>query len=187
MSADYMAENTVHKVRVEGNQYMDERAVLSRIGIKDGQTYSPAALSEKVQGAVTSLYQSGLFDDVTAWVDYVGEGSDVDLIFKIKELPALDTAIIDGCDEVAEEDLRLKIRLIPGQVYSKSQLERDRQAMIDYYHSEGYLLAEVGYRETAVDENKNQVTFIVREGEKVKVRRYHGAHVDQDGPVVGWR
>ena len=136
MSADYMAENKVHKVRVEGNQHMDERAVLSRIGIRDGQSYSPAALSEKVQGAVTSLYQSGLFDDVTAWVDYVGDGSDVDLIFKIKELPALDTAIIDGCDEISEEDLRLKIRMIPGQVYSKSQLERDRQAMIDYYHSE---------------------------------------------------
>ena len=63
---------------------------------------------------------------------------------------------IDGCDEISEEDLRLKIRMIPGQVYSKSQLERDRQAMIDYYHSEGYLLAEVGYRETATDENKNQ-------------------------------
>lgn len=172
MSADYMAENKVHKVRVEGNQHMDERAVLSRIGIRDGQSYSPAALSEKVQGAVTSLYQSGLFDDVTAWVDYVGDGSDVDLIFKIKELPALDTAIIDGCDEISEEDLRLKIRMIPGQVYSKSQLERDRQAMIDYYHSEGYLLAEVGYRETATDENKNQVTFIVREGEKVKVRQF---------------
>ena len=172
MPGNYMAENKVRKVRVEGNQHMDERDILSRIGVRGGESYSPVALSERVQGAVTSLYESGLFDDVTAWVDYVDEGSDVDLIFKIKELPALDTAIIDGCDEVPEEDLRLKIRLIPGRVYSKSQLERDRQAMIDYYHSEGYLLAEVGYRETPTDENKNQVTFIVREGEKVKVRQF---------------
>lgn len=152
--------------------HMDERSVLSRIGIRDGQSYSPTGLTEKVQSSVTSLYESGLFDDVTAWIDYVGEGSDVDLIFKIKELPALDTAVLDGCDEVSEEDLRLKIRLIPGQVYSKSQLERDRQAILDHYRSEGYLLAEVGYRETSVDENKNLVTFIVREGEKVKVRDF---------------
>lgn len=171
MSTNYMAENTIRKVKVEGYVHMDERSILSRIGIRDGQSYAPSALTDKVQGAVTALYESGLFDDVTAWVDYVDDGSTVDLIFKIKELPALDTAIIDGADEVSEEDLRLKLRMIPGKVYSKSQLERDRQALIEYYRSEGYLLAEVGYRETPTDENKNEVRFIVREGEKVKVRR----------------
>ena len=35
MSADYMAENKVHKVRVEGNQHMDERAVLGDMAIVD--------------------------------------------------------------------------------------------------------------------------------------------------------
>ena len=165
-----MAENRINQVKVEGNQNMDERSVLSRIGIRAGQTYSPTALTDKVQKAVTSLYESGLFDDVTAWIDYLDTGNDVDLIFKIKELPALDTAVLDGCDEISEEDLRLKIRMVAGQVYSKSQLERDRQALLDYYHSEGYLLAEVGYREEATDENMNKVTFIIREGEKVKVR-----------------
>ncbi len=170
MSPEFMVENKIHQVRVEGNMHMDERSVLSRIGVRSGQLYTPSALSEKVQGAVTALYESGLFDDVTAWIDYVNEGTDVDLIFKIKELPALDTAILDGCDEISEEDLRLKLRMIPGQVYSKSQLERDRQALIEHYRSEGYLLAEVGYREDPTDETKNQVTFIIREGEKVKVR-----------------
>jgi len=170
MADSYTAENKVHKVKVEGNQNMDDRSILSRIGIRDGQSYTPTGLTEKVQAAVSSLYESGLFDDVTAWIDYVDDGTDVDLIFKIKELPALDTAILDGCDEVSEDDLRLKMRLIPGRVYSKSQLERDRQAMLDYYHSEGYLLAEVGYREEPTDENRNQVTFIIREGDKVKIR-----------------
>lgn len=172
MSQNYMAENTIHKVKVEGNHNMDQRSVLSRIGIRDGQSYTPSALTDKVQNAVTSLYESGLFDDVTAWVDYLDEGNEVDLIFKIKELPALDTAVLDGCDDISEDDLRLKLRMIPGQVYSKSQLERDRQALLEYYRSEGYLLAEVGYREEAVDENLNKVTFIIREGEKVKIRNF---------------
>ena len=69
MPTDYMAENKVRKVLVEGNVNMDQRSVLSRIGIRDGQTYSPTALSDKVQEAVTALYKSGLFDDVSAWVD----------------------------------------------------------------------------------------------------------------------
>ena len=172
VSDSFMAENKVRKVMVDGTENMDERSVLSRIGIRDGQTYTPAALSEKIQSSVTNLYNSGLFDDVTAWIDYVDEGTDVDVIFKIKELPALDTAYFDGCDEISEEDLRLKLRIVPGQVYSKSQLERDRQALLDYFHSEGYLLAEVGYRETPKEDNKNEVTFIVREGGKVKVTQF---------------
>ncbi|MCF0217078.1 MAG: BamA/TamA family outer membrane protein [Fibrobacteraceae bacterium] len=172
VSDNFMVENKIHKIRVEGNLNMDERSVRSRIGIRDGQSYAPSALSDKVQKAVVSLYESGLFDDVSVWMDYVGDGSEVDLIFRIKELPALDTAIIDGCDDIAEEDLRMKLRMVPGQVYSKSQLERDRQALLDYYHSEGYLLAEVGYRETPKDEHLNEVTFIVREGGKVKVRQF---------------
>ena len=173
VSDDFMTENKIRKVIVEGNETMDERAVLSRVGIRDGQSFSPSMLSEKIQTSVSSLYSSGLFDDVTAWIDYIDEGSDVNLIFKVKELPALDTIYFDGCDEVNEEDLQMKVHLLPGQVYSKSQLERDRQSLLDYLHSEGYLLAEVGYRETPTDDGKNEVTFIVREGEKVKVTQFN--------------
>lgn len=172
VSENFMTENKVRKVMVDGTENMDERSVLSRVSIRDGQTYSPANLSEKIQSSVTNLYNSGLFDDVTAWIDYVDDGTDVDVIFKIKELPALDSTYFDGCDDVSEEDLRLKLRIVPGQVYSKSQLERDRQALLDYFHSEGYLLAEVGYRETPKDDNKNDVTFIVREGGKVRVTQF---------------
>ena len=173
ISDKYMVENKINKIHVEGTHHMDERSVLGRIGIRPGQSYSPTSLSEKVQNSVSTLYASGLFDDVTAWVDYVGDdGSNVDLVFKVKELPALDTAILDGCDEVSEDDLRLKIHMITGQVYSKAQLERTRQAMLDHYRSEGFLLAEVGYREEPVDEYQNKVTFVIREGNKVRIRGF---------------
>ena len=173
ISDKYMVENKINKIRVEGTHHMDERSVLGRIGIRTGQSYSPTSLSEKVQNSVSSLYASGLFDDVTAWVDYTDdEGSYVDLVFKVKELPALDTAILDGCDEVSEDDLRLKIHMFSGQVYSKAQLERTRQAMLDHYRSEGFLLAEIGIREESVDEYQNKVTFVIREGSKVRIRGF---------------
>ena len=46
LSQDYMAENRINQIRVEGNQNMDQRSVLSRIGIRAGQTYSPTALTD---------------------------------------------------------------------------------------------------------------------------------------------
>lgn len=164
-----MDQNHVRQIRVEGNVNMDSRAVLSRLSLKAGSSYHPSALAEKVQGSVTALYESGYFDDVSAWVDYTDIPGELDLIIRVKELPALDTFEIEGYDEITVEDLRPKVGLIQGQVYSKSQLERDRQSLLAHYRSEGYLLAEVGYEETPVDESRNKVVFVIREGKKVKV------------------
>lgn len=164
-------ENTIRQVSVEGHVNMDERSILSRVSVRAGQSLSPMALSEKVQSSVSALYESGFFDDVSAWIEYTGEANDVKLWFKVKELPALDTVIIEGNDEISIEDLNLKVSLIQGQVYSKSALERDRQKMLEHYRSEGYLLAEISYKENPVSDNENQVIFHIREGEKVKVQQ----------------
>lgn len=170
-SEEFMLENRVRLVRVEGIVNMDERSVLSRVSVRDGQSFSPMVLSDKIKSSVSSLYESGYFDDVSAWVDYTGTPNELDLIFRVKELPALDTIEFEGYDEIAVEDLMLKTSMVNGQVYSKSQLERDRQALLAHYRSEGYLLAEVGYREERVSEYENKILFVIREGEKVKVRR----------------
>ena len=167
---EYTTPTTVRHVRAEGLINMDERSVLSRVSVRDGQVLPPSAFTEKVQKSVSDLFETGYFDDVTAWVDYQpGNENKVDLVFRVVELPALDTIFIEGCDEISEEDVRLKINLLQGRVYSKSGLERDRQNILNYYRGEGYLLAEVGFRETPVSDHENDVTFIIREGPKVQV------------------
>lgn len=163
--------NQIHQIRFEGLQYVDEGSVRSRIHLEAGQSLSPATLSTKVKASVTSLYESGLFDDVTAWYDYSAERLDqLDVVFRVKELPALDSFDIQGNDEIAVEDLDMLIQLIPGRVYNKSQLERDRQSLLAHYRSEGFLLAEVAVRETQVDESSRHVSFVIDEGEKVVVQ-----------------
>jgi outer membrane protein insertion porin family len=166
----FLSENKIRRISVEGMVNMDERSVLSRLSVREGQSFPPQILSERVQKSVSALYESGYFDDVSAWVNYVGTGGELDLIFRVLELPALDTFNIEGNDEISVEDLRLRVDLIRGQVYSKSQLERARTNLLNHYRSEGFLLAEVGYREVSVSEHENEVIFIVREGPKVKVR-----------------
>lgn len=166
-----VTENKVQKISVEGHVNMDERSVLSRLSVREGQAYFPAVLAEKVQSSVAALYESGFFDDVSAWIEYIGTGNDVHLLFKVQELPALDTFVIEGNDAISTDDLELKVSLLRGQVYSQSQLERDRQKMLEHYRSEGYLLAEVGFREIPVSEHENRVEFIIHEGEKVKIQK----------------
>jgi len=160
----------VKQIRFEGLQNVDEGSVRSRVHLDAGQSMSPAVLATKVKASVTSLYESGLFDDVTAWYDYKPDHlNELDVVFRLVELPALDTFSIEGNDAITSEDLAPKVDLIAGRVFSRSQLERARQAILAHYRSEGYLLAEVSAEQIEKDEGKVHVTFRISEGEKVVV------------------
>ena len=160
--------NEVGSISIEGVLYTDPLSLKSRISVKENTRYSPSILSEQVKKSVESLYETGMFSDVKALAQY-GENGEVNLIFEIAEQPALDTLLIEGNDDITEEDLRLKTRISKGMVYSKSDLERDRQAILSHYRSQGYLLAEAWVDEIPVEEHKNRVIIYVSEGNKVKV------------------
>ena len=54
-SEEFMLENRVRLVRVEGIVNMDERSVLSRVSVRDGQSFSPMVLSDKIKSSVSSF------------------------------------------------------------------------------------------------------------------------------------
>ena len=161
-------DNRVGSISIEGALYTEPSMFKSRISLKENEKYSPSVLAELVKKSIESLYETGKFDDVKAYARY-GENGDVDLIFEVSEQPALDTLLIEGNDDVTEDELRLKTRIVSGDVYSKSDLERDRQAILSHYRSQGFLLAEAWVEEIPVEEHKNKVIIHVSEGNKVKV------------------
>jgi len=160
--------NSVGNISIEGVLYTDAHSLKSRISVKENTKYQPSILAEQVKKSIESLYETGMFSDIKAFARY-GENGNVDLIFEVAEQPALDTLLIEGNDDITEEDLRLKTRITKGNVYSKSDLERDRQAILSHYRSQGYLLAEAWVREIPIEGHKNRVTIYVSEGNKVKV------------------
>jgi len=161
-------DNRVGSISIEGALYTEPSMFKSRISLKENAKYSPSVLAEQVKKSIESLYETGKFDDVRAYARY-GENGDIDLIFEVSEQPALDTLLIEGNDDVTEDELRLKTRIVSGDVYSKSDLERDRQAILSHYRSQGFLLAEAWVEEIPVEEHKNKVIIHVSEGNKVKV------------------
>jgi len=160
--------NRVNSISIEGLLYTSQASLTSRISVKENTSYPPSILAEQVKKSIESLYETGLFDDVKASAVY-GTSGDVDLIFEVKEQPALDTLVIKGNDDLTEDELRLKTRITAGAVYSKSELERDRQAILSHYRSQGFLLAEASIEEIPVGEHRNRVVISISEGNKVKV------------------
>ena len=160
--------NRVNSISIDGILYTNQSSLMSRISLKENASYPPSILAEQVKKSIESLYETGMFDDVKVSAIY-GENGNVDLIFEVKEQPALDTLVIRGNDDLTEDELRLKTRIAAGSVYSKSELERDRQAILSHYRSQGFLLAEASVEEIPVGEHKNRVVISISEGNKVKV------------------
>ena len=81
---EFTTPTTVRHVRAEGLVNMDERSVLSRVSVRDGQAFQPSALTEKVQKSVSDLFETGFFDVVSAWIDYQPCNEYiVDLVFRV--------------------------------------------------------------------------------------------------------
>jgi outer membrane protein insertion porin family len=168
MPLEISENNLVGHINIEGTLHTEPAAFKSRISLKENTSYSPSVLAERVKKSIEALFETGMFSDVKASAVY-GENGNVDLIFSVEEQPALDTLIIKGNDDVPEDELRLKTRIIAGAVYSKSELERDRQAILSHYHSQGYLLAEARLEEIPVEDHKNRIIMSISEGNKVRV------------------
>jgi len=162
------ADNRVGTISIEGTLYTSPSTLKPRISLRENTNYSPSTLAEQVKKSIESLYETGMFDDIQALARY-GENGEVDLIFIVVEQPALDTLIIQGNEDVTEDEIRLKMLVSSGAVYSKSDLERDRQAVLNHYRSQGFLLAEAWVEEIPVEDHKNRVVLYISEGNKVKV------------------
>jgi len=160
--------NRVGNISIEGTLYTEPASLRSRIALKENTQYLPSVLAEQVKKSMEALYETGMFGDIKAFARY-GENGNIDFVFRVSEQPALDTLLIEGNDDVTEDELRLKTRIAKGTVYSKSELERDRQAILSHYRSQGFLLAEAWVEEIPVGDNRNKVIMYVSEGNKVKV------------------
>jgi len=158
-------------IKIEGNRTVDKSLIFRTLQIEKGEEYLPTVLRQRVSASVTALNKLALFSDIRVDIDYPDSVEGAILTFAVTELPTLAKAEIKGNDKIKTDDLKEVMDLLDGQVYSRSAVERNRQKILDKYHSKGYLLAQVDVEE-GVEEStgRKTVTFKISEGKKVRVR-----------------
>jgi len=164
-------EVKVADIRLEGNKTVDKSLVIHTIQVEKGAEYLPPMLRHKVQSSITALHKLGLFGDIKVDLEYPDSLDGVVLTFSVTELPTLARAELKGNDKLKNDDIKEVMDLLDGQVYSRGAVERNRQKILELYHTKGYLLAEVGVEEGVEEETgRKTVTFAIDEGKKVRVR-----------------
>lgn len=156
---------TIGRVRVEGNLQTDSTRILRTFEVLPGQRFSQDA----VRRGFRKLIALGLFDDVKVNQD-VHDGV-IDLVVVVTERPRIAAIAYSGNKKREDTDLEKKTFLKAGDTYSPTQVRTQVDSLLQYYRDEGFARAKVTSKlDTLADRNAVDLTFVVDEGVKVRVK-----------------
>jgi outer membrane protein insertion porin family len=152
-------------VRVAGNVRAEESLIFEALGLQAGDDYQV----EKIRAGVRNLYRQGLFRDIRIEGERTADGLVLTVV--VRENPTLLRVRYEGADGLDEDDFAEVVELVPGQIVTQAAVEQARRDIRELYEEKGYLLAEV--EADLRGEQRADLTFRVREGRKVQVKKIH--------------
>jgi outer membrane protein insertion porin family len=162
LSAD---NERIADIVIIGNESRESAAILPLLTSKVGDVFS----ADKTNEDVKAIYRIGIFKDVR--VESLKTEKGISLIFTVVEKPFVRAVNITGNKEIASDKIRDGIDLKTNGVFSNDQLAKSVKKIKSLYANEGYYLAEVDSTTTKSGKNGIRVTFSIKEGEKVLIKK----------------
>ena len=162
-------------VRVEGNKRVETGTVLLQVTSAVGREVN----SDVLDADVKQIFRTGFFSDVSSQSNRTPSG--VEVIFNVKERPAIREVKLKGNEAVTDDTLKEKLnvgaRRFLDLVKIKAGIEQARQ----YYQGLGYFGVDIDIEQTPVETGEVDLTFVVKEGEKRKITEivFDGATVTE--------
>lgn len=163
-------EYEIGGIKVEGTKYLDKDVLISISGLRVGQTIGiPSDITAK---AIKNLWDQKLFTDVSLSIEKK-IGNTVFLLLKLEELPRISKYTIDGASNSAVEDLRKKISLRSGSIFTESDKLNAIKKVKDYYIDKGFYSVKVDVETTEdkVATNSIVVNIKIDKGSKVRINQ----------------
>ncbi len=153
----------VDSIIVNGNERLTAQQVLSSANLAPHQVIN----YRDVQRAVTALFKTGQFDDVS--VEQKSESGKLYLIFTVKERPLLEAWSVRGFERIPEGTVRDRVKLVNGKPLDRDAIERSRAAIDSLYKKQGYYAAVVKDTTLTQPSGTVRVVFDIAEGRRVAV------------------
>ena len=126
----------------------------------------------EIRDDIKKIFKKGNFESIVVEIEEFKDG--VRLKFVCKERPVIREIKFKGLDEVSETDLTSVILIKEGATIRKDYLEKSVSAIKKKYEAEGLFNAVVRYEVKTIrgeDDNSVRVTFIIDEGEEIKIQK----------------
>ncbi|HXH72212.1 MAG TPA: outer membrane protein assembly factor BamA [Mariprofundaceae bacterium] len=152
-------------IDVTGNRHIEKETILDRVRSKIGQPVDRATISRDVK----RLYDSGFFSDVQVIGHRGADG--VRLEYAVQEYPLIGNVELVGNHEVTSKDLKVRLKLKSGQVFSPLNERSDINTIRKGYVKKGYYQVDVDVEQKPRGEGIVDVVLHVHEGKVTRIKR----------------
>ena len=154
-------------VRFEGVANVSEQVVRANMQVREGIPMDDAMIDRDIR----SLYRAGLFEFIEVKREMLPDGT-VNLVFELTPKYRVLAVRFDGNDRVRDRRLEREVKTKPNFALDERQVKEDAEKIREYYQKSGFNQVSVYYE---IDRNRATgfgiVTFKIREGAKVKIKR----------------
>jgi outer membrane protein insertion porin family len=159
-------------ITVSGIKHSDESVLINVSGLTVGDKIEIPG--ESIRNAILKLWAQNLFENVKInYTKVIGDKVFLDL--ELVERPRLSNFIFNGVRKSEGDDLKDKIKLIPGDVITENMLMRGRNIILKHYNEKGFLNCYVNIVQTPdkTKENYNHLIFNIQKNSKIKIHEIH--------------
>ncbi|MFW0777392.1 MAG: outer membrane protein assembly factor BamA [Rickettsiales bacterium] len=156
-----VSADKIQDVRIEGNQRIEGRTIVSYLGLTAGNTFS----QHEIDSGLKNLYATGFFSDVKL----LRSGNT--LIVRVSENPVINKVAFEGNSRIETSDLESEVELTPRSVYSRDKVQSDVKRILDIYRRSGRYTATVEPKVIELDRNRVDLVYEITEGQQAMVEK----------------
>ncbi len=158
----------ISEINVQGNRRIPTETIKARIFTHPGDIYDPAALERDFN----SLWNTGYFDDIRFMREQTSKGWR--LIIQVKEKPSIFEINYVGLSTVSTSDVldrfkEAKVGLAVESQYDPTKVKKAEVTIKELLAEHGRQFATIRTEIRQIPPAKVGITFVIKEGPKVKV------------------
>jgi outer membrane protein insertion porin family len=164
ISVKLFKQERVREVLVEGNNRIEADAVKRQIFTKTGDIFSAKSLSQDIK----RVFDMGFFEDVRVESEDGADGKVI--IFKVKEKSTVRLIKIKGNTVFKDDELRENLDIRTGSILNLFRINSNLERIETIYKEKNYHNVKVSYEIEELENNQADLTFIMDEGDKIRIR-----------------
>src|SRR5207249_8185492 len=163
-------QDVVANIDIRGNRRIPAETIRARIFTRPGDIYDQAAIERDFN----SLWNTGYFEDIRFEREQTSKGWLIHIY--VKERPTIREITYSGLSSVSNSDVlerfkTLKIGLTPESQYDPTKVKKAEVTLKELLSEHGRQFATVRTEKRPIPPSAVAITFVVKEGPKVKVGR----------------
>jgi outer membrane protein insertion porin family len=128
-------------ISVEGNKTADASTIIANTGLRIGDEIEIPG--DQTLNAIKRLWSLGIFKPNIEIVIEQKIDDGVFLLIKVEEHPRIESYVVEGADEIDEDDIMKEITFTTGQILKTQEIYRVKNRIQKLYDEEGFLNATI--------------------------------------------